>query len=220
MKPLLMGEGLRKSYGGREVLSIDRLQINRGETLCLMGANGAGKSTLIRLLNLVEKPDAGELRFEGKKASTGDLDLRRRMAGVFQRPHMFAGSVTDNVTYGLKIRRIDKSQIRDKTDAVLKAFGLMELAGHEARKLSGGEAQRVALARAVVVEPDILFLDEPASFMDTNIRARLFQYLRTIKDLRQTTIIFVTHSEREAREFADRVVLLEHGRIREIDAAN
>lgn len=217
MSSLLRVEDLRHSYGAREVLRIDRLEVSRGETLCLMGPNGAGKSTLVRVLNLVEDPDAGAVWFEGNRVGTRSHAVRRRMAGVFQRPYMFAGSVTDNVAYGLRLRRVAKAETSRRVDAVLAEFGLSHLAGQDARSLSGGEAQRVALARAIAVEPEVLFLDEPASFLDQGAREELFRDLRCAIAERRVTVVYVTHSPDEALAIADRVAVLKSGAIVQVD---
>lgn len=214
---VLRAENVRRSYDGRVVLRIDGLEVNAGETLCLMGPNGAGKSTLVRILNLVEDPDEGTVWFEGHKVNTRSHGARRRMAGVFQRPYMFAGSVADNVAYGLKLRRISRPEAARRADAALEEMGLSHLAGQDARRLSGGEAQRVALARAIVVEPDVLFLDEPSSFLDQASREELFRDLRHIIARRGVTAVYVTHSPEEARAVADRVAVLEGGAITKLD---
>lgn len=219
MSVILRAEAVRRSYNSREVLRIDRLEVGSGETLCLMGPNGAGKSTLVRILNLVEEPDTGTVWFEGNKAGTRSRGARRRMAGVFQRPYMFAGSVTENVAYGLRLRRTPRAEIGRRVETALAELGLSHLAGQEARRLSGGEAQRVALARAIVVEPDVLFLDEPASFLDQDARQDFYRDLHRIVSRGRATVVYVTHSPEEALAVAGRVAVLEDGVIKQLGTA-
>lgn len=213
---ILRAEAIKFSYGGVPILDIDNLEVFKGETLCLMGPNGAGKSTLVRLLNLVEKPDSGKIMFMGQETSVNDLRTRRRMAGVFQRPYLFKGSVYDNVTYGLRLRRVPQPLQSRRVAKVLEMLGLSELANKDARSLSGGEAQRVALARAMVVEPEVFFLDEPASALDPQAGKDFQRDLRRIVTNGRTTAVYVTHSLEEALRTGDRIAVMKEGKIMQI----
>lgn len=213
MRPLLKAESLRKSYDGRLVLDLGFLEVQQGETLGVLGPNGAGKSTLVRLLNLVEKPDVGAIWFDGIRVGRGDVAARRRMAGVFQRPHMLRGTVYDNVAYGLKLRRLPGPLVAAHSTEALELLGLSRLAGHDARTLSGGEAQRVALARALAIRPEVLFLDEPANNLDPLARRDFRRDLRAIVKGGHLTVVYVTHSLEEARSACDRVMVMKDGQV-------
>ena len=162
--------GVRKAYGGRVVVDVDELQVRTGEVLAVLGPNGAGKSTLLRIMALLEAPDTGRLTHFGRAVTSRDLAARRRIAVVFQRPLLFHGKVLANVEYGLRLRRLPRSERRARTDEVLDLLGVAHLRDADVRTLSGGELQRIALARALVLQPSILFLDEPTSNLDVYVR--------------------------------------------------
>ncbi len=185
-----------------------------------MGTSGAGKSTFLRLLNCLDSPWEGEIFFEGQKIDEhpNPLKLRRKMAMVFQEPLLFRASVFDNVAYGLKLRRYPKSKIQNRVREMLNKVKLEELAERRASDLSGGEAQRVAFARALVIQPDVIFLDEPFGSLDPltkkDLKAELRQLLRELK----VTAVYVTHDQLEAIEMADRLAVMEKGKILQIGA--
>lgn len=216
-EPLYELDGVTKQYDGRRVLSIDALQVRRGEVLALVGPSGAGKSTLLRLMNFLEPPTEGRVRFHG--ACFGPdcampLELRRRVTTVFQRPILLNRSVEANVAYGLRIR--GRRDVADTVEGALEQVGLSHLARAKARTLSGGEAQRVALARAMVLEPDVLLLDEPTANLDPYNVRQIEGIVRGINDRQGTTIVLVTHNTFQARRLAQRVGLLLEGRLVEI----
>ena len=233
-----------KRYEGRSVLDVDRLEVRRGEMLALVGPSGAGKSTLLRLLNFLETPSSGSIRFssapqgappdgappdgarpnatpsDGRSSVLFDaahpvpLGLRRRVATVFQRPILLNRSVHANVRYGLNLRGA-----RDSTHLVedaLEHVGLIDLAHQRARTLSGGEAQRVSLARAMVLQPDVLLLDEPTANLDPYNVGLIEEIVRSLNDQQGTTIVLVTHNVFQARRLAHRVGLLLEGRLVEV----
>jgi tungstate transport system ATP-binding protein len=208
---------LQKAYGERQVLSIESLEIYRGEVLALVGPSGAGKSTLLRMLNFLELPNRGSIVFEGTEFSAGmeiPLGLRRRVTTVFQRPMLLDRSVWDNVTFGLRLRGQ-----RDAAETVLQAIeqvGLSELVRQRARTLSGGEAQRVALARAMVLRPEVLLLDEPTANLDPYNVGLIEGIARRMNQEQGTTLILVTHNVFQARRMAQRVAFMMEGRIVEV----
>lgn len=204
-----------QKYNGRIVLDVDTLQVHRGEVLALVGPSGAGKSTLLRQLAFLELPSSGELLFNGQKvtAQWPDLDTRRQVTMVFQRPQLLQRNVHDNVAYGLNLRGIQKN---GEITAVLDKLGLLSLATAKATTLSGGEMQRVALARALVLEPEVLFLDEPTANLDP-YNIKLIESLVVEANQNQgTTIVIVTHNVFQARRLATRVGLLLNGRLIEV----
>jgi molybdopterin-binding protein len=210
---LLRAEAIVRRLGGRKVVDVEQLAVRRGEILAVLGPNGAGKSTLFRLLLLLERADGGTIYFEGQAVRRGDRTAGRAMAGVFQRPHLFAGSVAANVGIGLSGRGLTRAQQRSRVSTALRSFGLEHLARSDIRLLSGGEAQRVAVARALAVEPRVLLLDEPTAGLDIPVRRNLREDLERAVRLRAGAVILVTHDPADAFALADRIAVMEAGRI-------
>lgn len=210
---------LQKSYGERQVLDIEALEIRRGEVLALVGPSGAGKSTLLRLLNFLEQPSRGTIEFEGVAYQAGKempLEMRRRVTTVFQRPMLLDRSVWDNVTFGLRLR--GRRDERQAVQQAIEQVGLADLARQRARTLSGGEAQRVALARAMVLRPDVLLLDEPTANLDPYNVGLIEGIARRMNQELGVTLALVTHNVFQARRLARRVAFLLEGKIVEIGA--
>lgn len=195
---LLQARGLRRSYDGRAVVDVADIAVDRGEVLAVLGTNGSGKSTLFRLLMRIERADSGDIEFSGKT-----------MAGVFQRPFLFSGTVRDNIGFGLK-RAADRAA---RIEAVAEAFGVAALLDTPVRKLSGGEAQRVALARAVAIQPDVLLLDEPTANLDILIKRSFRVDIERAARTHAGAVILITHDPAEAFALADRVAVMDGGRI-------
>ncbi len=200
---------------GAFTLDVPSLTLRAGEVLAVIGPNGSGKSTLLHTVALLEKPAAGEVRFEGRRAHADALRMRRRMAVVFQEPLLLDRSVRGNVALGMRLRGRPRRERRAQEDRWLAAFGVAPLAERPARALSGGEAQRVNLARAFALEPEVLLLDEPFAALDAPTRESLSTELSAV--LRETgiTTLFVTHDRGEALRFGDRVAVLIDGRLRQ-----
>jgi len=204
-------------YGSRTVLSVDDLAIHRGEVLAVVGPSGAGKSTLLRLLNFLQPPTKGEVRFGNDRFSANadaSLAMRRRVTTVFQRPVLLKRTVEANVAYGLRLRGRRGSAA--DINATLAEVGLDGLARQPARTLSGGEAQRVALARAMILRPDALLLDEPTANLDPYNVGLIEQIVARLNRDHGTTIVLVTHNIHQARRLAQRVLFLLDGRVVEI----
>jgi tungstate transport system ATP-binding protein len=210
-------QNVTKEYNDRRVLKVDHLQIHRGEAFALVGPSGAGKSTLLRLLNFLEPPTAGRIRFldvEFGASQPVPLRYRRRVTTVFQRPILLNRSVKANVGYGLKLRGRDDSE--GEIEQALEQVGLIDLARQRARTLSGGEAQRVALARAIVLKPDVLLLDEPTANLDPYNVGLIEEIVHTLNHERGTTLVLVTHNVFQAKRLAHRVALMLEGQIVEV----
>lgn len=210
--PVLSVHNIEVIKGHRKILSVDYLHVNPGEALAVIGPNGAGKSTLISVMACLDTPYHGDIVFKGQKVNRKNaLNVRRRMAVVFQEPLLLDGTVRDNVKLGLTLRNqsIDDGRI----DAWLERFGLTALAGQLVHTLSGGEAQRTALARAFVLEPEVLFLDEPFASVDVITRQDLVAQFREILTEQGTTTVLVTHDFAEVQALASRVLVLAEGRI-------
>jgi tungstate transport system ATP-binding protein len=206
-----------KEYNGRRVLQVDRLDIRRGEVLALVGPSGAGKSTTLRLLNFLEPPTSGRVRFldaEFTPSRSVPMKLLRRVTTVFQRPLLLNRSVQANVNYGLRLRGQRNSVHR--VEAALEQVGLSHMARQSARTLSGGEAQRVAMARAIVLQPDVLLVDEPTANLDPYNVGLIEDILRSLNREQETTLVLVTHNVFQAKRLAQRVALLLDGQVVEV----
>jgi len=206
-----------KNFGNFAALSDVSLVVPSGELVALLGPSGSGKTTLLRIIAGLESPDSGSILFNGEEATR--RDVRERHVGfVFQHYALFRHmTVFDNIAFGLTVKpkksRPSKSDIRDKVYTLLKLIQLEQLADRYPSQLSGGQRQRVALARALAVEPQVLLLDEPFGALDAKVRLELRRWLRRLHDEIQVTSVFVTHDQEEALEVADRIVVMNNGKI-------
>ncbi|MBI2849034.1 MAG: ABC transporter ATP-binding protein [Chloroflexi bacterium] len=218
MTELIRVESLAVSYNGRTIVHIPHLVIDEGEVFTILGPNGSGKSTLLRVLSLIEKPSGGEVFFHGEKITRNSnlLHYRRRMAMVFQESLLYSTSVSDNVAMGLRFRRCPGGEIRRRVEAWLAKLGLEAVARQPASTLSGGEAQRVALARALVLEPKVLFLDEPFAELDPLAKQRLIEDLKRLLREASVTTVFITHDRMEALLLSRRMAVMDQGRILQV----
>lgn len=189
------------------------IDVMKGEFFSLVGPSGCGKTTLLRLIAGLERPDSGEIWLNGKEI-THLPPAKRRIGLVFQDlalfPHL---TVTGNIEYGLKVKRLSPVQRKKRVAELLHLFELEQLAGREVNQLSGGERQRVALARALSPQPHILLMDEPFSALDYGLRQRLRRELKDLQRRLGLTIIFVTHQQEEALSLSDRLAVMRNGRI-------
>ncbi|MFN2184992.1 MAG: phosphate ABC transporter ATP-binding protein [Anaerolineae bacterium] len=210
-------QNISKVYDDRRVLQIDNLKIERGEIFALVGPSGAGKSTLLRLLNFLETPSSGRVRFldaEFNASQPMPLQYRRRVTTVFQRPILLNRSVQANVLYGLRLRGL--RDLEGRVENALEQVSLQHLARQRARTLSGGEAQRVALARAIVLKPDVLLLDEPTANLDPYNVGLIEEIVTELNRAQGTTLVLVTHNVFQAKRLADRVALMLEGQVIEL----
>jgi len=213
----IKAEGLAKSFGGANAIDGLDLDVRPGELLALLGPSGSGKTTLLRLIAGLEAPTGGRILFGGEDATR--VAVRDRRVGfVFQQYALFRHlSVAENIAYGLRVRpRRLRPPAADIRRRVAELLDLVQLPGFGARfpaQLSGGQRQRVALARALAVEPRVLLLDEPFGALDAQVRRGLRRWLRELHDRTGHTTLFVTHDQEEALELADRVAILNRGRI-------
>ncbi len=211
---------IRKTFGASAAVRDIDLKIETGELVALLGPSGSGKTTLLRLIAGLEAADSGTILFDDQ-AVTGASVRDRRVGFVFQHYALFRHmTVYDNIAFGLKVRprksRPSKQQIRERVRDLL---ALVQLEGLESRypsQLSGGQRQRVALARALAIEPQVLLLDEPFGALDAKVRQELRRWLRQLHDNLHITSVFVTHDQEEALEVADRVVVMNNGRIEQV----
>lgn len=216
--PAIVARDLLVTRAERPILDIPDVQIRDGETLAIVGPNGAGKSTLLLVLAGLLRPDRGRIEFRGEPVEpTRDLAYRRRIGLVLPAPLLLSTSVFGNVAAGLRFRGIGKTETRDRVDHWLERLGILHLRDRPASQLSSGEAQRASLARSLVLEPDLLFLDEPFVALDARTRAALLDDFERIGDEAAATRIIVTHHLHEAVRLGDRLAILLDGSIRQCD---
>lgn len=213
--------GTRFDYGADPVLRIDELHIARAGITALVGPNGSGKSTLLNHLAFLAWPGRGSLRFRDREISAADFRQYRRQVGyVQQKPYLFHASVRDNIELGLRIRGLNKAARRERTQKLIREFGLDVIADRQAQGLSGGEAQKVALARALILQPEVLILDEPFNHLDKGFRLLLEERLREIVKHEAATVILTTHDQFLAQTLADQVFNLIDGHLLPLAAMN
>jgi sulfate transport system ATP-binding protein len=211
---------VRKRFGAFTVLDDVSVRIESGELVALLGPSGCGKTTLLRVIAGLEAPDAGRVLLSGQDAT--DVDVRDRQVGfVFQHYALFRHmTVFENVAFGLRVRpraqRPSEDVIRAKVKALLELVQLHWVGDRHPTQLSGGQRQRIALARALAVEPKVLLLDEPFGALDAKVRKELRRWLRRLHDELHVASVFVTHDQEEALEVADRVVLMNAGRVEQV----
>ena len=215
-------KNISKNFGQFSALNNVTLDFPTGELVALLGPSGCGKTTLLRIIAGLEQPDQGVVEFHGADAT--HVHVRQRQVGfVFQHYALFRHmTVFDNVAFGLTVRPRDKrpgkKEIAERVHELLRLVQLDWLADRFPDQLSGGQRQRIALARALAVEPKVLLLDEPFGALDAKVRKDLRRWLRRLHDDLHITSIFVTHDQEEAMEVADRIVVLNKGKIEQVGA--
>ncbi|MEH7333202.1 ATP-binding cassette domain-containing protein [Neobacillus drentensis] len=217
MNPLIELKNITFTAQHKTILDIPHFQIHPGEFLGIMGPNGAGKSTLLKLLSFLERSSSGEILYRGQVITKGNapLDLRRRFSIALQQSLLLDGTVYQNIAIGLKLRKISKVEIKEKVEHCLNLFGISHLAKKNALHLSGGEAQRVNLARAMIVEPEILFLDEPFSALDFPTKIKLMEDFKQIISETKTTAVFVSHDLMEVNYLTNRLAIIVNGEVKQ-----
>lgn len=213
-------ENVSKSFGSFQALKNINLKIETGELVALLGPSGSGKTTLLRIIAGLEDPDEGVIHFENKEV-THLHTAKRKVGYVFQHYALFKHmTVFENIAYGLKVlpkkKRPSKQEIEEKVTKLLQLIKLEAFRDRYPSQLSGGQKQRVALARALAVEPKLLLLDEPFGALDAKVRKELRRWLRQLHENFQITSIFVTHDQEEALDVANRIVVMNEGKIEQI----
>lgn len=215
---LISIDGVSRRFGEVTALDSVSLDIRQGEFFALLGPSGCGKTTLLRILAGFEQPDTGSVRLDGADllaipAHRRPVNLMFQSYALF--PHM---SVEKNVAYGLERERLPRAEIRERVGAVLETVGLTAQARRRPHELSGGQRQRVALARAVVKRPRLLLLDEPLSALDKKVRSEMQLELKRLQHEVGITFVVVTHDQEEAMSLADRIAVMNGGRVEQVDA--
>lgn len=211
---------IAKNFGTFQALRDVSLEIPSGQLVALLGPSGSGKTTLLRIIAGLEVPDSGTVLFQGEDATAQSIQ-DRKVGFVFQHYALFKHmTVFENVAFGLRVRprrfKLNEQEIRAKVEKLLKLVQMEWLADRYPSQLSGGQQQRIALARALAVEPNIMLLDEPFGALDAKVRKELRRWIRKLHDDIHLTSLFVTHDQDEALEVADRVVIMNEGRIEQI----
>ena len=212
MRDFMVLDNLRWQEDGKTILDIGNLRIREHERIALMGSNGAGKTSLVRMLALLARPDEGRVSYPGLPG-TDDLAIRRALSVVFQEANLLKGTVLSNVSLGMALRGVPRKEREERALGWLREFRIAHLAKRKVRGLSGGEAKRVSLARAFATEPRLIFMDEPFSALDVPTRSAILRDLARIVEENQTTLLFITHHPAEVPILADRVLVMDKGRI-------
>ena len=207
---------ISKRFGAFEALHDVSLEVPAGSLTALLGPSGSGKSTLLRIIAGLEFPDSGSVLIAGDDA-TARPPQQRGIGFVFQHYAAFKHmTVHDNVAFGLRVRKRPRPEIDARVKELLGIVGLAGYADRHPSQLSGGQRQRMALARALAVEPSVLLLDEPFGALDAKVRAELRSWLRRLHDEVHVTTVLVTHDQEEAMEVADRIAVLNEGRVEQV----
>jgi ABC-type Fe3+/spermidine/putrescine transport system ATPase subunit len=217
----LVLSNLGKTFGNVAAVQGVSLTLTEGEFVSLLGPSGCGKTTTLRMIAGFITPDSGSIAMNGAMLSSPGGSVapeKRGMSMIFQSyaiwPNM---TVAQNVAFGLKLRKLPSGQLRTRLDRILDVVRLGHLKDRYPAELSGGQQQRVALARAIVIEPEVLLLDEPLSNLDANLREEMRSEIRRLHDAFRITTVYVTHDQAEAMVTSDRIVVMNHGRIEQVD---
>ena len=215
-------KGVSRRFGGFTAVDAFSLSLAEGEFVSLLGPSGCGKTTTLRMIAGFLDPSDGTIEMDGRVISTPGSSLppeKRAMSMIFQSyaiwPNM---TVAENVAFGLEVRGLSRAEIRTRVDEILDVAQMRALRDRYPQELSGGQQQRVALARAIVVKPAVLLLDEPLSNLDANLREEMRYEIRRLHDEFRITTIYVTHDQSEAMVTSDRIAVMNHGRVEQVDA--
>ena len=214
MELTLLASQISKAYSGNQVLKDCSFSIHHPGIYVLTGPNGCGKSSFLRLCALLEKPDKGTISYLDEGVAIPDVTaLKRRITLVLPKVGIFNTTVFGNVAYGLRIRGIKGKEMTERVDNKLELAGLSHKKDQNALTLSSGESQRLGIARALVIEPEILFLDEPTAFIDGNNTGIIEDIIQRLKRNRKTSVVMTTHDHAQAARLADFLITMDEGKI-------
>lgn len=220
MEKIIEVKSLSKEFDGKEIFKNISFYVKKGEFLSILGPSGCGKTTLLRILIGLEMPSKG-LVYKNKKDITTIHPSKRGMGIVFQNFALFPNmSVLENVSYALNIKTKNKEQSKKTALNVIKKVGLLDQINKKPNELSGGQQQRVAIARTLVLNPDIILFDEPMSALDEDNRLKIRKELKDIQNKFKITMLYVTHDQEEACSLSDRIMVMNNGKIEQIDTPN
>lgn len=212
----ILVQDISKRFGDFQAVDRVSLEVESDSLVALLGPSGSGKSTLLRIMAGLETPDRGQVWIENENATYRSVQ-QRQIGFVFQHYALFKHlTIRQNIAFGLNIRKVPKAQVKQKVEELLELIQLKGLGDRYPSQLSGGQRQRVALARSLAAQPKTLLLDEPFGALDAKVRKELRTWLRDLHDQVHVTTIFVTHDQEEAMEVADRVVIMNNGKVEQI----
>ncbi len=204
------------SYSDKMVLDIKQQTFEQGKITALVGPNGAGKSTLLGLLSFILNAELGEIEFSGLKVTKrNQASLRKSVGLIQQNPYLIKGSVIKNIELGLKFRHIKPAVRQSRAKDMLRLLKIENLADRSVKSLSGGEVQKVAIGRTLVLDPKVILLDEPFTYLDREFVEEFETLIKQLRDTQNKTIIFTTHNQLQAQELSDQVFSLEKGQLTE-----
>ncbi len=216
-------ENIIRRHGDRTVLHIDKLDIEPEQIYTLIGPNGAGKTSLLQILAFLDQQSSGRMHFLDKEVGFDQrhlYGLRRQVVLLDQTPIMFTGSVRQNVEFGLQVRKVAKTERRQRIEEALELVGMERFADYDAQGLSGGETKRVALARALVLQPEVLLCDEPTANVDNENQEIILKIIEKINQERKASIIFSTHYLAQGQRLAHQTLLLQNGELSDVASEN
>lgn len=218
-EPLIRIQNLGKSYGDKQILKNISLDIHKGDVVAVIGPSGCGKSTFLRLLNLLERPSAGDILLDGKSILAKDVSshlVRERIGMVFQQFNLFKNmTALKNIMFApVKLGKMNKAEAEKKAEELLERIGLSDRGNHYPAQLSGGQQQRIAIARALAMNPEAILFDEPTSALDPEMVGEVLKIMKTLAKSGMTMIV-VTHEMSFAREVANRVLFFADGVVKE-----
>jgi putative spermidine/putrescine transport system ATP-binding protein len=214
---MLSLRGIEKRFGEAQAVGAFDLDVAQGELVCLLGPSGSGKSTVLRMVGGFERPTAGTVLIDGQDMTRTPPE-RRPTSMMFQSHALWSHmTVAGNIGFGLRLKGLSRAEVARRTEEALALVGLAGYGARRTTQLSGGQQQRVALARSLVLEPKVLLLDEPFASLDQHLRERLREEVRDLQQRLGITMLFVTHGQDEALALADRIVVMQQGRIEQVD---
>jgi len=204
------------SYSDKKVLDIEKQIFEQGKIIALVGANGAGKSTLLGLLSFIFDAEVGEIEFSGEMVTKkNQASLRKSVGLVQQNPYLIKGSVIKNIELGLKFRHVKPAERDSRAKDILRLLKIENLADRPVKSLSGGEAQKVAIGRALVLDPKVILLDEPFTYLDRKFVEEFELLIKKLRNEQNKTIIFTTHNQIQAKALSDQVLVIVDGYLTE-----